>query len=356
MQEIDLNLKIQNAPEIAKNAPDIHFEGPEKKLIIQFVDSGSNISGEAFSSKLKFRDDYKEIKNGFRQFNSKDWQKILKYAQCNILSIKSNNYFDAYLLSESSLFVYSNKIIIKTCGTTTLLYIINPILELAKSINMKPQYVMYTHKNFIFPKNQIYPHRDFQEEVEYLNRYFDGKQYILGNKLNNHFYLYFYNNLGMKIHLNNLEIMMQNLNLEKMKQFYKISSSDPINLTKISGISGILSNMDIDSYLFTPCGYSMNGLFEEYYSTIHVTPEKGYNYSSYETNYNMCNIDEYSNIIEKVRNVFDPRELVIVIYCDDNHIEYIKNLVNFINFNDKEKEQIILKLDNNLNLFFLNTI
>ncbi len=60
------------------------------------------------------------------------WEKILDLVQCKILSSCSNGAMDAYLLSESSMFVSSNRFILKTCGTTTLLYAIKPVMELIK--------------------------------------------------------------------------------------------------------------------------------------------------------------------------------------------------------------------------------
>ena len=58
---------------------------------------------------------------GLREVTRNEWSNLLVSAACEILDVRSNEYFDAYLLSESSLFVYPVKIILKTCGTTTLL-------------------------------------------------------------------------------------------------------------------------------------------------------------------------------------------------------------------------------------------
>ena len=39
---------------------------------------------------------------------------------------------------------------------------------------------------------------------------------------------------------------------------------------------------DIDDYVFEPCGYSMNGVDGGTFSTVHITPEEGFSYASFE--------------------------------------------------------------------------
>ncbi|MCE7766557.1 hypothetical protein GQL56_28420, partial [Pseudomonas putida] len=97
---------------------------------------------------------------------------ILGPAECTRVDSLSNDDVDSYVLSESSLFVYSYKIIIKTCGTTKLLLAIPPILKLAETLSLKVQDVRYTRGSFMFPGAQSFPHRHFSEEVAVLDGYF----------------------------------------------------------------------------------------------------------------------------------------------------------------------------------------
>ena len=71
----------------------------------------------------------------------------------------------AYVLSESSLFVFENSCIFKTCGRTLLLKAIPLVLDLLKRRGLQLEYVLYTSKNYLFPDSQLYPHTSWEESV-----------------------------------------------------------------------------------------------------------------------------------------------------------------------------------------------
>ena len=89
------------------------FEGPEKLLEMWFV------PGDGCGL-------------GLRKITRADWEVMLGLVHCKVLSTLSSDSCDAYLLSESSFFVFAHKLILKTCGTTSLLLGIDAILDLAK--------------------------------------------------------------------------------------------------------------------------------------------------------------------------------------------------------------------------------
>ena len=113
-----------------------YFEGPEKTLEIDWVPSVGHST------------------SGLRAITREQWEHLLTLAQCCILSTISNEHLDSYVLSESSLFVYTHKMVIKTCGTTTLLRLLPSLLELTVSLGMKLEWLGYMRKNFSFPRNQ----------------------------------------------------------------------------------------------------------------------------------------------------------------------------------------------------------
>jgi hypothetical protein len=78
-------------------------------------------------------------------------------AACTIVSSRSNDGLDAYVLSESSLFVYPNKFVLKTCGTTKLLNSVPRLLELAGELGLAPRRCKYSRASFLFPDQQVSP-------------------------------------------------------------------------------------------------------------------------------------------------------------------------------------------------------
>ncbi len=102
---------------------------------------------------------------GLRGIVREQWDEILAAARCSILSTMSNDHCDSYVLSESSLFVYRDKVVLKTCGTTTLLVCLEPLLKATKALGLVVEWVAYTRKDFTFPTAQKFPHRDPAEEV-----------------------------------------------------------------------------------------------------------------------------------------------------------------------------------------------
>jgi len=113
-----------------------------------------------------------------------------------------------------------------------------------------------------------------------------------------------------------IEIMMVDLDRDKMKQFFKSETFVSSDQTTIeTGISDILPGSDIDAHMFDPCGYSMNGLKDEAYSTIHITPQDQCSYVSYETSYNT---ESYTGVMKRAISTFKPGRFIVAVVADCN--------------------------------------
>jgi S-adenosylmethionine decarboxylase len=240
---------------------------------------------------------------------------MLDLAKCTIISHSKNEFFDAFVLSESSLFVYPYKIMLKTCGTTTLLRIIPKLLEYAGTIDLTVEFVMYSRKNFLFPCEQSFPHSDWNAEVEYLSEIFDGTAYVLGPLTQEHYHLYLadYSDAGrLSTSEKTLEIMMHNLDRDIMRQFYR-SEGQTADQEKFPGIADLIPGSETDEFNFAPCGYSMNGLANDAYYTIHVTPEPHCSYVSFETN---LSLTSYRSLICHVLDLFKPGTFTVALFYE----------------------------------------
>eukprot|EP00457_Paulinella_chromatophora_P006796 gb/GEZN01006815.1/.p1 GENE.gb/GEZN01006815.1/~~gb/GEZN01006815.1/.p1 ORF type:complete len:416 (-),score=42.88 gb/GEZN01006815.1/:182-1429(-) len=331
LDELDLKTDVSTpsseATPVFTGSPSKHeifnlfFEGPEKLLeILWLPEEGSK---------------------SLRSIPQVTWEKVLKLVRCTILNKTSSDFCDAYVLSESSLFVYPSKIILKTCGTTTLLRALSTILNVAKkqcSLTIIDD-LWYSRRNFFEPQKQLEPHGSWKKEVEFLDSLVHGSSYILGSTNDMHWYMYVTDRaevhstagvpLKVKPQLNKmpslslmeaprklpkqgsctLEVLMHDLDGAVAAQFYNSRADSPDawpaltkNVTRTSGIGSLIPGSIIDDYLFNPCGYSMNGLKGRNYWTIHITPQPSCSYASFETDL-MC---DYGALLERILTVFKP--------------------------------------------------
>lgn len=332
------------------------FEGVEKLLEIWFEPNPSNKNAD------------------LRKIPRAMWDALLKTVRCEIISFTRNEQIDAYVLSESSMFVSKRRWILKTCGTTTTLQCLEPLLRLASEIAgySEIEDLFYSRKNFKRPEMQVSPHRGFDEEVAFLDSFFeDGRAYSLGalnrdcwhlytlsrggggsaNKQmlnnisnnNNHHYHHHQQQSHHHTNMSNghahqlqttqqsakmnlieslqlpdpdqtIEILMTDLDPKVMAVFTKDVCNTALEATQKSGIHKLIPGMVIDDYLFDPCGYSMNGVSKSgCYMTIHITPEPDFSYVSFESN---VASSSYGDLIARVIDTFQPGKFIVTVFAN----------------------------------------
>lgn len=285
----------------------IGFEGYEKRLEISFSNPGCFANPAGLD---------------LRSLSKAQLDEILDPAQCTIVSSLKNDEVDSYVLSESSLFVYPYKIILKTCGTTKLLLSIPPILKMADTLGLSVCSVRYTRGSFIFPGAQPFPHRSFSEEVDVLDDHFaqlglSSKAYVMGGADEHekwHVYSAWAKPTNASGPVYTLEMCMTNLDQKMASVFFKNQSESAAVMTEVSGIRKILPESDICDFGFDPCGYSMNAIEGGAVSTIHVTPEDGFSYASFEAvGYDFKEVD-LTMLLERVLACFKPAKFSVALH------------------------------------------
>ena len=106
------------------------FEGTEKK--VELV-----VSGDA---------------PDLRTLGQGRWREIVEASGAHVLSCMRTERCDAYLLSESSLFVFERKMVMITCGRTRLA---DAVAEFLKDVAVSDiRLLVFERKNEVFPHRQ----------------------------------------------------------------------------------------------------------------------------------------------------------------------------------------------------------
>jgi S-adenosylmethionine decarboxylase len=282
------------------------------------------------------------------------------------------------LHSESSLFVSPHKIILKTCGTTLNLLSVPHILDIAaQHADMPIVYrCFYSRKSFMFPERQKGPHRDWKQEVEFLDNIFShGAAYTIGKVNGDHWLLYMASQLdsmasspsnsqiltrdpqssSLRVPDYTIEILMSDLGKASRGVFFfseELASKSPstlaLDLSDRLGVKDIFPShlTSLDAYAFIPCGYSSNALIRwgdeplpkslhipthcrggEGYYTIHVTPEEGWSYASFECNVPLApshsvedprTIPDIEKLVRRVVSIFQPGRITLTLFISSS--------------------------------------
>jgi len=235
------------------------------------------------------------------------WVEVVASAHATILSRISGEQCDAYLLSESSLFVYDRSIVMITCGTTSL---VNAVERMFRFIPLDQiTLLMYERKNEHFPEDQP---SDFEEDVVRLKKYVPGEGQILGSE-DDHYVGLFHYGPGFKPPLEDitLELLMHGLS-EEAAALFRRSDLTREQLYRATGINRIFDDFQVDDFRFDPMGYSVNGIRGREYYTFHVTPEVPYSYASFETNHQFG--EDLDATVNRVLDLFRPHQGALVLF------------------------------------------
>lgn len=302
----------------AANCKDVYpapvFEGSEKRIEVDFDFGHATPAG------------------GLRALTRAQLDELMTLAACTIVSTKSTAEFDSYVLSESSLFVYPTKYILKTCGTTKLLCSVPRLIEMAAEMCMKPSRSKFTRASYLFPEQQHFPHTSFDDETVFMQDIFSklglaGERYVLGDDVNGlQWHVYLASNPNKPYHEKSVthafEVCMTELDETKARQFFRTKDFvSAEQTTKDTGIRALVPKAAIDDYVFDPCGYSMNGVEDGGYMTIHITPENGFSYASVE----LCGFEsakyDPAAMLHQITQIFKPGKMSVSVSVDETSTE-----------------------------------
>ncbi len=255
------------------------------------------------------------------------WAEMVRHCNAQILSSTRNSEVTAYLLSESSLFVWSDRILILTCGDTRL---VDAVLYFLQQVSEDLiEQVIYQRKNEYCSHLQASHVLDDSKKLQQLG---DGKLLRFGELDSHHSYFYHLEN-DYKGDKNDrtYEVLIYNIDESVSKKLTSGVQSKQAIRTLLR-LDQMISDFQIDDFVFEPFGYSLNAINGSDYLTIHLTPQQHNSYVSFESS---LDLTEYLPLILEI---FSPSSLDIISY---NEVELESKLQNKMpsNYNLKELVQ-----------------
>ena len=308
------------------------FEGVEKRIELFFKVSN-------------------EDSQGLRALSRSALESVCSASRCTIIHHEPRECFDSYILSESSLFVFRDRVMIKTCGTTLPLGGVPAIIAAAKELGLPALEMTYSRGSFMFPEKQLSPHNDLGAEFEYLNSFEldgvlstdPGESCLLGSPDGSYWLVHKKRFVdGTESVGEDRKIMvdciMTGLSRKARSIYFKDSSiSELENETAMTAsLTGVQPSFHIKGKCFDPCGYSCNAHGpqpgDERYFTVHITPEEGFSYASVEAVFDETSSSSFSSDIEsfvnRVVQVFEPLSVKVTVLAPAGEFPEVRSFVD----------------------------
>ncbi|MCL1126176.1 S-adenosylmethionine decarboxylase proenzyme [Shewanella surugensis] len=233
-----------------------------------------------------------------RQFERFFWEQILSHAGANILSQISNDNCDAYLLSESSLFVWDKQFLMLTCGDSTL---IESLLHFIEQVDEDAIIQLHYHR-----KSEFIPYlqrHHFMDDLKRINQKVTGSAFRVGHLDSHHQYVFCANNGSSEPQLRGCELVMYHIRGE-FADYLLSEHPSAEGIRSRLGLEQSFPHFVFDDHCFSPFGYSVNGIYADQYVTIHITPQAQSSYVSLETNLKIT--AEYPAVLSGFLSMFSP--------------------------------------------------
>jgi len=258
------------------------YEGTEKRL---------EICVKQFNL-LAFTDDF--------------WQKMVQQADAFILSEIKNGQLKAYLLSESSLFIWQDRLLLITCGNT----------HLVKAAQFFQNRIGREHiQSLLFHRHQAQlpdlQKSSFAQDTVLLKTHLQGEtKHWRGNYRGD---LFIFGEAARGAVKSRQILMLHGLCGAFASSLQSGAAGEEI-IGSTLAVLRFFPCLQIDQFTFSPKGYSLNAIAGEDYLTIHITPEKLSTYLSLESSFATQEIDPF---IEHLHSLFQPQQSNLMSFMPD---------------------------------------
>lgn len=263
-----------------------------------------------------------------REFGRDFWATMVARCNATILSEVSNDKCDAYLLSESSLFVWDHSFLMITCGSTMLVNSVEHFLARVRSDDIES--IIYQRKNEYGPWLQK---TTYSQDVERLQSMVDGVSLRFGYLDEHHTYMFHLNrDFAPKKDDTTTEILMYHIQ-GKAAETLTCEKQTIQSVRDFMKLDEVMQGFQVDDYCFEPCGYSLNAIRDDKYITIHVTPQEESSYVSFETNINLQK--DHPGFVDKILETFEPFSFDVIDFNTKTEVATKGKMVKINHFQDR---------------------